>query len=139
MASPQFQQLPMFMSAREIRSRYAPWPFDRYEVETPIASRTPLGIRDETDPEFWARKRHEASLGVIPTLDQQILKDGVHTPVSLESPGKSVPRDPYVLGGHHRIAVMSEHKPDALMPVEHFPSGKAARAVERARQSAESR
>lgn len=124
MASPQFRQLPMFMSAREIRSQYSPWPGDRFEVQTR------QGLRDETDAEMWNRKRRQASQG---SLDRKILSEGVRNPVYLESPDPKEPLDrgPYLLGGHHRIAVMSEHKPDALVPVEHFQNPETAHDLER--------
>lgn len=124
----------MFMSAREIRGSYGPWRGDRYEVQTPDGR-----IRKERNSELWARKRQEASLGVEPTLDKQVLKDGVQNPVSLESPDKPSRRRPYVLGGHHRVAVMAEHKPDDLMPVEHFEHPVDAWLTERTRSSRGSR
>ncbi len=34
---------------------------------------------------------------------------------------------PEVLGGHHRVAIMDEHAPDDMMPVEFYPDIEAAR------------
>ena len=104
MASPQFQQLPMFMSAREIKSRYSPWPGDFEEHEDGSA---------ESPREVWDRKYNESlDFG----LHRSVLKDGVKHPVALQAGGA----DPLIMGGHHRIEVMSRNRPDALMPVEHF-------------------
>lgn len=52
------------------------------------------------------------------SLRQSVLRDGVQSPVRL---GETVGSQgkPEVLGGHHRIAVMRQHRPDDLIPVVH--------------------
>lgn len=129
----QFKQLPMFMSAHEIRSQYRPWEGDRE------LTHTPEGVRDETNDELWARKRHEASLGVMPTLDEQILKEGVKNPIPLQhvDPWWHGNAQPQIMGGHHRLAVMYEHKPHDLMPVEHFEDFKDVQRSESRREQAD--
>jgi hypothetical protein len=120
-AGQQFRQLPMFMSAREIMDRYQPLDGDRDAV---------LGETDERledDGELYARKYDEAE-NTYPdwdvSLKDSILQHGVKNPVSLQADDYHVGSQdkPEILGGHHRVAVMGEHKPDTLMPVEHFES-----------------
>jgi hypothetical protein len=126
-AGQQFRQLPMFMTAREIRSDYQALDGDRRESK--------IRYGKERDDEVFSRKYNEASeeprtwdryksrwLSGGPSLTEQIQSEGVRNPVSLQvdlnktgSRGK-----PEILGGHHRVAVMEAHKPDTLMPVEHF-------------------
>lgn len=112
----QFSQLPMFMSAREIKSQYDPWHGD-FEDDY------------ETSDELWDRKYQEATLGKEPTLDKQVLREGVKRPVALEvvDPWWNGNKKPEIMGGHHRIEVMSRHRPDALMPVEHVSDFAEAR------------
>ena len=112
----QFSQLPMFMSAREIKSQYDPWHGD-FEDDY------------ETSDELWDRKYQEATLGKEPTLDKQVLREGVKRPVALEvvHPWWNGDKKPEIMGGHHRIEIMARHKPDALMPVEHVSDFKEAR------------
>jgi len=126
----QFSQLPMFMTAREIRSQYAPWEGDRETNEHGHM---------ETDEQMWARKRHEASLGVEPTLDKQVMREGVKNPIPLQhvDPWWSGNAKPQLMGGQHRVAVMYEHRPDALMPVEHFEDFGDARRSETTRERSE--
>lgn len=105
----QFSQLPMFMSAREIKSQYAPWHGDFEEHED--------GSK-ESPRELWDRKYMESmDYGYHMTIP----KEGVRNPVALEvvNPWWQGHKEPEIMGGHHRIEVMSRHKPDALMPVEH--------------------
>jgi hypothetical protein len=121
-AGQQFRQLPMFMTAREITSQYQALDGDRrgnWETAGSI----------EDDDRLFDRKYREAetdkwwgSDGTRTNLKDNILDEGVKNPVSLQvnmqktgSRGK-----PEILGGHHRVAVMNDHKPDTFMPVEHF-------------------
>lgn len=103
-------QLPMFMTGREIKENYKPW----YGDINP----------GETESGLWNRKYREAThvdMGP-PSLRDDILKNGVKNPISLQFKhlyGNDVP--PQVMGGHHRVAVMAQDKPDSLMPVAHYP------------------
>jgi hypothetical protein len=121
-AGQQFRQLPMFMSAREIRDQYQALDADRDEV---------IGETDEwteDDDELFNRKYDEAennvdhAAGDSRSLRDALLQDGVKNPISLQADQEQTGSHwkPEILGGHHRVAVMSEHKPDVLMPVEHF-------------------
>ena len=114
----QFKQLPMFMSAREIKSQYMAWGGDR----------EPTGDEGEieTDEELFDRKYKEA---VADGLHHSVLSEGVKRPVALEvtHPWWNGNKKPEIMGGHHRIEVMARHKPDALMPVEHVSDFKEAR------------
>lgn len=111
------RQLPMFMSAREIRDQYQALDADRARDS---------GGAPETEDALFARKRREAFAG---PLGGSLLEHGVRSPVSLQAdwrrPGSQ--GKPSILGGHHRIAVMDAHRPDELMPVEHFHSVADAR------------
>lgn len=55
------------------------------------------------------------------SVRDSVVREGVHAPLSLGrqfgSQGK-----PQIVGGHHRLAVMKEEKPDDLIPVLHFKS-----------------
>lgn len=117
----QFQQLPMFMSAHEIKATHVP--IDRLHVATSGVDR-----RLETDDEVWDRKVDEAWER---PQGSRSLRDVIHErqgrqprPMSLNP--TSTP--PTVIGGHHRIAVMDEEFPDTLMPVVHHENIKAAKA-----------
>lgn len=126
----QFHQLPMFMSANEIKSNYQSLPGDRKE------SGPWHDMKVETDEQLYSRKANEAkhrgkgSRSGGPSLYQSIAKEGVKDPIplSVNPPSENNPwighktRDfttPEVVGGQHRIAVMGETQPDTLMPVLH--------------------
>jgi hypothetical protein len=122
-ASPQFQQLPMFMSAREIRSQYQALDGDRLENSDGDL---------ETDDDLFDRKHWESQ--TMKHLNGDYLADhiaehGVENPVSLQAdPWKTGSLGkPAILAGHHRIAVMETSRPDELMHVEHYNSVAEAR------------
>ena len=132
----QFHQLPMFLSAREIRSTYRALDADRHDVIDDWEADHET-TRPETDDELFDRKYDDAidkdEIGAETgpnsrsSLRDHLLEHGVHNPVSLELPGQSLSGlKPQILGGHHRVAVMSKHKPDALIPVEHHTDRNAA-------------
>lgn len=149
---PKSGQLPLMMTAREIRHHYRALDGDREDAYTEN------DYRPETDDELYERKLYEAQdypseYGHDATGSQSTNHRGsddelydmpeqktvyerladsnfeVKNPISLQfrdkaRPGwdsvkeKEDPR-PEVLGGHHRIAVMSEYAPNKLMPVNH--------------------
>jgi hypothetical protein len=146
-ASPQFEQLPMFMSAREITATHVPWEADKENTRTNMypegrtfneledehgtAAAHALTLRHpyswETDEQLMARKYRAASSvdALGGSLRDSLLREGVHNPVSLDvDPFTHLPT---ISGGNHRVAVMLRHKPDALMPVEHNRIGAPAR------------
>lgn len=138
MLSQQFHQLPMFMSAREIRTDYQALDGDRDDRVAHDWDASPEVHRPETDDELFGRKADEAwgdydhSPNTHLSLGEHILRHGVENPVSLMDP--AAPKwdmgsqgKPQILGGHHRVAVMEQEKPTALMPVEHFTSVKEAK------------
>jgi hypothetical protein len=117
----QFKQLPMFMSARDIKANYDPLPGDREVVGDGWT-----GARDETNDEVWERKAEEAENDGL--YDDIVNRGAVTHPVHLsamDAGGKANSRarlghdNEQVLGGHHRIAVMGEEAPDDLIPVLH--------------------
>lgn len=132
-ASPQFHQLPMFMSAREIRDQYQALDGDRHHAVPDFGSGIPLDKgTPETDDELFDRKAEEADSRRAPDGDylyDSIAKHGVLSPVLLRAPGGGTGSlgKPEILGGHHRVAVMHDIRPDELMPVEHYESGKKAK------------
>jgi hypothetical protein len=130
--SKQWRQLPMFLSASEIQSQYDPLDGDRRWERKP-GSR---GMEQETSAEMYARKLAESkkSRPFQKSLHADIQKNGVENPVSLALDGEDqitgMPTSrvkPQVLGGHHRVAVMADLNPHALIPVEHFKSYTDAR------------
>jgi hypothetical protein len=128
-AGQQFRQLPMFMSAREIRNQYQAIDGDRSDTHPLRPHPRPENFDKwiENDDQLFNRKYEESwapnrKVSSGRTLGDDILKHGVENPVSLqvdlEKTGSA--KKPEILGGHHRLAVMGVHKPDELMPVEHF-------------------
>ena len=109
----QFEQLPMFMSAHEIRGQYQASDRERIENEDGDL---------ESDNEFYSRKYDEANFDWGDgqgTHADHILRHGVSEPIALEYSPTGGRRRPQVIDGHHRIAVMHEERPHDLMPVEH--------------------
>ena len=69
----QFKQLPMFMSAREIKSQYDPWHGDfEYDEDG----------NEETPRELWDRKYEESKESGV---HLSVVEGGVKRPVALES------------------------------------------------------
>ena len=119
LSSQQWEQLPMFMKAGEIKSKIT-------------SSADPGGGNMEY---LWGYKLHEAKTGAIrnarylPTrarkgasLYDSIKAKGVQKPVELErrtSKSKTKPIE-YSLGeGHHRVAAAADINPNMLIPVIH--------------------
>lgn len=125
--SQQFHQLPLFLSAREIRSNYQALDADRRKTYRDGGEGFWVQDTAESDNDVYTRKYTESSrnrwhsTNDSRSLTEALVEDGVKNPVSLQVPdARGEEGKPQVLGGHHRIAVMERHKPDALMPVEHF-------------------
>jgi hypothetical protein len=134
----------MFMSAREIRSQYQALDGDRLESWNLDEPKSTTGY--ENDDELFSRKYMEAegdddhSPGDRRTLRDAIVQDGVKNPISLQVPPEKKPSrfelpnpgtgshgKPQILGGHHRVAVMDQDRPNDLMPVMHFEDSLQAR------------
>lgn len=131
--APGERQLPMFMSAREIRDQFQGHDGDRQREAPPFGSGVELSKgRPETDDEMFDRKAEEATgrrTGSGDYLYDHIQRHGVLNPVALQADLRNVGSlgKPQILGGHHRVAVMHDVRPDELMPVEHYDSVKEAR------------
>jgi hypothetical protein len=147
----QFHQLPMFMSAREIRSQYQAldgdrtssgilgyvgtedgYPTSRSSKPSKEKPYIHYELHTEDDDDLFDRKYEEAQTKKHLNgdyLSDHIAKHGVENPVSLRAdPWETGSRGkPEILGGHHRIAVMETERPDELMPVEHYHSVAEAR------------
>lgn len=117
--SQQFQQLPMFMSAREIHAQYAPASGDFRGVDMPGGR-----MRLETADELRSRKLKEAEttpvtgpnpLGHTMFADK-VTHEGMTEPVRL---GWSVRGTPMMRDSQHRVAVLAKNRPNLLLPVEH--------------------
>lgn len=132
-SGPQFHQLPIFMTPREIRQQYRALDGDREEVvddwDAEVEERRP-----ETDDELFDRKLDESlDAPANPrdefseTLFESVKRDGVKNPVSLQFKDLAVLGKPQILGGHHRLAVAHEYRPDEFVPVEHFEDTQAAK------------
>jgi hypothetical protein len=101
LSPPQFHQLPLFMTAREIKARYRPSPADKERVKED-------GDRWETPEETWSRKAQEArETGHA----ADIMKEGPTGQINIE-----VARG-MVIDGHHRTGFMAEYDPDRPMAV----------------------
>lgn len=121
-SSAQFSQLPMFMSAHEIRSQYRANDADREDNRYGEL---------ETDDELFDRKYEEADDS---GLAHDVAKNGVSDPIPLtmeahaSRPGsEDFAGKPQMFGGHHRVAIMHRQRPHDLMPVEHYADRDAAR------------
>ena len=130
----------MFMSAREIKATHQPiWGDVGRKFDYSMFDGGG-GWRNETQDETWERKAEESRergpmgggqspLTAMGSLADHIEDHGVKFPVTLEDPstayirtkhnGDPDSKKPYVLGGHHRIAIMGENHPDDLIPVQH--------------------
>lgn len=53
------------------------------------------------------------------SIRESVLNEGVKAPVSLSTNQFGSQGKPQIVGGHHRLAVMSREKPDSLLPVSH--------------------
>lgn len=126
---PQFEQLKMFMTPREIRDKYQPLEADwhmataqlnGFEEEDEEGNQLP----DADEYEVWDQKYDEAMYdkyvhgpyGEI-SLADSIEQEGVKHPALLgpyKSPGRT--GKPQVVGGHHRIAAAND---DSFIPVIH--------------------
>lgn len=100
-------QLPMFMTAGEIKQHFDPRYGDRYG----------RGI-SETEGKFWGRKLQEATRRKTEdgTLRKSIREKGVQEPVALDLPSRR--SKPEIIEGHHRVAVAAKDAPNAMLPVE---------------------
>lgn len=123
-ASPQFHQLPMFMTAHEIQMNVTPGDY--------------FSHMDRDQASMWDRKLNESNDTASPTnnrlrldyngdwrsgndddsktLTESIAKHGVNHPVEVlhERDGES-----YLIEGHHRVAAAASISPDYLIPVLH--------------------
>lgn len=148
-------QVPMWLTAREIRENWQALDGDKQdsfindkvkETENELWERKfeealwrndmgdPISDEYEDEDGEWVDNYHIVGGKRVPgdaewTLLQDIQVNGVLYPVSLQfhrsrvgSSGK-----PEILGGHHRVALMSEYSPDGFIPVEFFESPEQAR------------
>ncbi len=124
-ASPQFKQLPMFMTAHEIQTTVTPGDYfshmdrdhdalwDRKSKESndpdsPTNNKLRLDYNGD-----WRSENNDDS----ETLTESITKHGVNHPVEVlhERNGGS-----YLSEGHHRVAAAASISPDYLLPVTHW-------------------
>jgi len=119
---PQFEQLPMFMSAREIMRKYEPLGHDKEMDRAPL----------ESNKTLWSRKLDYAKSWGFP---EELKRDGVQEPVELglhaghhywtHNEDGEINKSPYVtkkpeiMSGHHRVISMMYAAPDTYMPVTH--------------------
>jgi len=115
----QFEQLPMFMSGREITQQYAPAEDDKHWINNKQ--------RFENSDELWGRKAQESETGGhggrsyklnsggLGTLYESIKESGIQSPIPL---GRT-----QVIDGHHRVASQFAIDPDRQIPVTHQEGG----------------
>jgi len=94
----QFEQLPMFMTAKELKNEVTP---DDWRAGGPSLD------------SLWRRKAREAEKS---GLTESIRKDGVQEPVEVVHRGET---HRYLVDGHHRVAAASKVGPKTLLPVRH--------------------
>lgn len=97
----QFEQLPMFMSGREIADTFQAGEGDKRPGES----------SDETFGHKFQEARHEG-------LADQIATEGVKQPIEITHEVGTEGRK-QILDGHHRAAVARVADPDRLVPVLH--------------------
>lgn len=151
---------PVMATARHIVENYKPLSGDIMESwhEDPESDDMSEEVQEEvyeSNPDFWARKAHEAKTGTRAEIEDMIESEGGsdylrstdygqellgmredYKPIA-ESIDKEGVRDPVslakqgnepeVLGGHHRVAHMYATNPDKLMPVYHTSDSWSAR------------
>ena len=126
LSAAQFQQLPMFMTAREIRDQYQGHDGSRRRFAGLSGGEIQMFKgRHETEDEMFRRKVSEAEERWDhggDYLAAHVRKHGVTHAISLQDDPTIVGSlgKPQILGGHHRVAVMHADRPDELMPVAHF-------------------
>ena len=130
MSSDQFDQLQMFMTARQLRTEVRPG--DALDAERYGISHTEAARRVAED-RMWADKESENAVPGTsvsahhahhphfdqsqgPSMDESVRREGVKSPVGIFH-GTSYGA---MLGeGHHRVATAFRANPDMLVPVEH--------------------
>lgn len=95
----QFEQLPMFATARELREHYTPWDYNEQA--------------HEGDPEIMWEQKHEEVWDE--GLYHQIADEGVKKPVNVHHTA----HDRELLNGHHRVAAQYDADPEAFIPLNH--------------------
>ena len=115
-ASPQFKQLPMFMTAREVQ-----------QDAHPADLNEPLGRSFGSREELWKAKLSEAERpnyvkhgegwdpGDYRSLVDDIKAEGIKRPITVLNDHDGMT----LLNGHHRVAVAASISPDYLLPVLH--------------------
>lgn len=105
-------QLPMFLTPKEIQENFFPLPGDR--------------LADESAQDLWKRKAQESREGspgdarkrtTKETLADSIAKQGVQNPITLSIKTYPGYEKPFVFGGHHRVAIAGQVRPNQLIPV----------------------
>lgn len=98
----QFQQLPMFMTAGELRNPRQTTPGDFTRLQGPALVQA------------WDQKLSESGF----PMRQSIAQTGVSRPVVIQHNPRESPL-PILGDGHHRVASAYAHSHKALVPVEH--------------------
>jgi hypothetical protein len=117
---PQYQQLTMFHTARELRGGSVGkfLPSDKESIDEGYDPDTGdfHEIRKETDEEAWERKSVESDMiGLTEHIKEH---GGVERPVDLALGDPLLGRETgTIMNGMHRVAAQHDVNPDALMPV----------------------
>lgn len=109
----QFAQLPMFMTARELRHETTPGDFvaRKFGVPQSVEDMWDRKTRESESPrnDYWNDSNE--------SLAALIRREGVKEPVWLTHE-RGMPR-PTLSDGHHRVAAAHRINPNSLLPVEH--------------------
>ena len=121
----QFRQLPMFMTAQELKTEVTPGDFkaSHYGV--------PQNVND-----MWSKKYRESQTRPAdpfvwdtpdqPRLSKSIKRDGVKNPVDVWH----YDDEQILADGHHRVATAHAISPNYLIPVEHTERQRGPYAME---------
>lgn len=107
MLGPQFEQLRMLMTAKELH--------DMHSIDVQQTPESRFGGAFKSMDAMWkAKKRENKADG----FDKLIAAEGVKDPVSLTT-GRGI-EGRVIEDGHHRIQAAYDANPESFVPVEHF-------------------
>lgn len=121
LAGTQFQQLPMFMTAGEIKDTVRPGDAEGYDSESDMWS----AKTDESHVEGSSVDHSAPNRSGALSLADSVAREGVREPVGIfhEDDG------PMLGDGHHRVATAYAQGPGRYVPVEHHESMRSGYGV----------
>lgn len=118
----QFKQLPMFMTARDIKETHEP--NDRKPGEVSPSRIWNRKLRESKDTKDTGGIPIKGANGAYEqvSLHEHIARTGVSQAVSIQDPQGAAGQKPLVFDGHHRVASAADSRPNDLIPVVHSPN-----------------